>query len=389
MKPILTFPILLLVASLTARENTETYPVEPIRLEVLVTGSEDQPLCGASVVLLDGRGQQVWTAITGVDGHATLLDEFGAEKSLSIVFAHWKEERALEDIPGEVLRIKLPVPCREEPERTIDIAWAIDVTGSMQPWLDQVREVLGEVINNQQWKGNARHAALAFSDRGERFLFKECLFADGAEKVLEFLNPIRAVGGGDDAEPLDEAINKALQMDWSDDASVRVLFLITDALPARPDREVLIETAKRAAARGVRVAAFIPPGTPEESVVWLSTLASFTGGSVLQLGEEPLARVLSEKLGNTRGELNPCPTLVREAPALSIAPNPAEKKIKITCPEWTKSVVIHDQTGRGMFKTDKLENETLSIDISGWPAGTYTVKASGFGNHLVTVMVKI
>jgi hypothetical protein len=130
----------------------------------------------------------------------------------------------------------------------VDVVFCIDVTGSMQPVIDQVKEGalsfharLQEAMNEKRKQiAQLRVKVIAFRDFGDNASdailespFYTLPEESGAFEV--FVKPLRAGGGGDAPESGLEALALAVVSDWerSMDRRRHIIVLWTDA-PAHP-----------------------------------------------------------------------------------------------------------------------------------------------------------
>lgn len=107
----------------------------------------------------------------------------------------------------------------------VDFVFVIDRTGSMQPFIDQVKQNLSNFTNT-------------LVKRGIDYRLGLVLFADGVEKIYEptsdvwtftgWLSKVRAFGGGDVKENALEGISEAMKTKFRPSAN-KIIVLLTDA----------------------------------------------------------------------------------------------------------------------------------------------------------------
>ena len=121
--------------------------------------------------------------------------------------------------------------------------FVVDTTGSMRRELaDLQANLVGIIRMLSRLASSLRIGFVAFKDRGEVYLTKvyplERMNDAHAAELVGFVNGLSAEGGGDDPEPVDEALKAALAMPWRADAQGRII-VIGDApcacAPARAD----------------------------------------------------------------------------------------------------------------------------------------------------------
>lgn len=159
-------------------------------------------------------------------------------------------------------------------------------------------------------------------------------FSGEASPGVEYLSSLEAIGGSDVAEPVGDAVAKAVSMaSWSKDA-LRVAFVFTDSAPRSMELEEEKRRAREAtAAFGAKVHWIAMGNPPGEVISALSNLSADTGGCLLSArlaGEtakswddsfiesgldSTLRRIILAEAGAARGgssSLDPAVFLLRE-----------------------------------------------------------------------------
>jgi hypothetical protein len=119
----------------------------------------------------------------------------------------------------------------------LDLVFVMDTTGSMRNELADVQaNLLGVIRVLHRLAPSLRVGFVAFKDHGAAYVTRSFplspMSQDNVAKVVRFVGEMSAEGGGDDPEPIDEALLVARAMDWRADAQGQIL-VIGDA-PARP-----------------------------------------------------------------------------------------------------------------------------------------------------------
>jgi F0F1-type ATP synthase membrane subunit b/b' len=119
----------------------------------------------------------------------------------------------------------------------LDLVFVMDTTGSMRNELADVQaNLLGVIRVLHRLAPSLRVGFVAFKDRGDAYVTLTFplspMTQENVAQVVEFVGRMSAEGGGDDPEPVDEALMVATAMPWRGDAQGRIL-VIGDA-PARP-----------------------------------------------------------------------------------------------------------------------------------------------------------
>jgi hypothetical protein len=121
----------------------------------------------------------------------------------------------------------------------LDLVFVMDTTGSMGPELvDLQANLIGIIRVLSRLASSLRIGFVAFKDRGDVYLTRvyplQRMNDAHVAELVDFVNGLRAQGGGDDPEPVDEALKAALAMPWRADAQGRII-VVGDA-PAHPHR---------------------------------------------------------------------------------------------------------------------------------------------------------
>lgn len=126
------------------------------------------------------------------------------------------------NVPKKVLKVE-KIPVAEQV--SVDFIFVIDITGSMQPSINQVKENITNFTNSLTQRGiDFRLGLILFDDDVSRIFKPTNKTAD----FIGWLNTIRAFGGGDEKENALNAMNEVTNFKFRPEAS-RVAVLITDA----------------------------------------------------------------------------------------------------------------------------------------------------------------
>ncbi|MBI2811280.1 MAG: VWA domain-containing protein [Candidatus Melainabacteria bacterium] len=154
----------------------------------------------------------------------------------------------------------LPVNAKEAGDRPhMDLAFCIDTTGSMQHEIDMVKTKTKELVAKLSTGKPApivRVGLVAYRDRGDEYVTKVFPFSDNIDQVVKDISSLKAAGGGDGPESVNEGLHVALNsLDWgTDKGTAKLLFLIGDAGPHDyPGDYKWDDESKKAIARGIQV----------------------------------------------------------------------------------------------------------------------------------------
>lgn len=116
------------------------------------------------------------------------------------------------------------------PPTLVKIAFVLDITGSMEPWIQEAKTKIKEIV--QDCRGDNPDAKfevalVAYRDYGDTIRFRVVDF-DEPDAIVAALTPIHASGGDDSAEDVAGAFLRTKGLSWND-ADVSLVFHIADA----------------------------------------------------------------------------------------------------------------------------------------------------------------
>ena len=122
----------------------------------------------------------------------------------------------------------------------LDLVFVMDTTGSMRGELaDLQANLIGIIRVLSRLASSLRVGFVAYRDRGEIYLTEvyplQRMNDAHAAELVNFVNDLRADGGGDDPEAVDEGLKAALALPWRADAQGRII-VIGDA-SVHPNRQ--------------------------------------------------------------------------------------------------------------------------------------------------------
>lgn len=141
----------------------------------------------------------------------------------------------------------------------LDLAFCIDTTGSMQSELDVVKGKMKELVAKlagQKPAPEIRVGLVAYRDRGDEYVTRVFPFSPDVDRVVKDIANLRAGGGGDGPEAVNQALHTALNdLSWdSKNSTTKILFLIGDAPPNRyPGDFDWRKESTQAISRGIQI----------------------------------------------------------------------------------------------------------------------------------------
>lgn len=211
-----------------------------------------------------------------------------------------------------------PLPIIAPPAQTaaprIEVVFALDTTGSMSGLLQGAKDKIWSIASSMAQAEPApeiRMGLVAYRDRGDAYVTRHVDLSTDLDSVYAELMELRAEGGGDHHEAVNQALNEAVeQMSWSADGDVyRVVFLVGDAPPHMDyaGEAQYPQILERANARGIVVNA-IQCGTHGVTTRTWRHIANLSQGEFLQVEQNgsaiAVATPFDEKLASLSSALD-------------------------------------------------------------------------------------
>lgn len=118
----------------------------------------------------------------------------------------------------------------QSPHVVVKIAFVLDCTGSMEPWIHESKTKIEEIIESNQQEHPSAHfevALVAYRDYGDAIRMRVVDFST-PNQIVRSLEHVRAEGGDDAAEDVAGALDRVCGLTWGP-SDVRMLFHIADA----------------------------------------------------------------------------------------------------------------------------------------------------------------
>ncbi len=173
---------------------------------------------------------------------------------------------------------------RQEPNK-VELAFVVDATGSMGDEMAFLKEDLKSVIEKIK-AGNAsvniNTGTVFYRDKQDEYITKHSGFTNNLDETLKFINQQNAKGGGDYPEAVDTALKVALsELQWSEYAKTRIVFLLLDAPPHYEPEVVerLHDYTTELAKKGIKVIPITASGIDKETEFLMRFMAVATNGT--------------------------------------------------------------------------------------------------------------
>ena len=154
------------------------------------------------------------------------------------------------------IAVKSPYP--EQSDRTIEVVFVLDTTGSMSGLIRTAKEKIWAIVNSlatAKPTPSIKLGLVGFRDKGDIYITKRTDLTDDIDAVYNELMSFQAQGGGDTPESVNQALNEAVtKLHWSKDKQTYcVIFLVGDSPPKMnyQDDVKYQETCKLAATNNI------------------------------------------------------------------------------------------------------------------------------------------
>jgi hypothetical protein len=383
------------------------------RYSVQLQNNNLKALVNQPVYLIDKiKGDTLWTAITDNTGKAELWDALNKDNNEVIIAVEneWKQFPAIPFTQG-INQIKINKSCAVS--NTVDIAFVVDATGSMQDEISYLKEELEDILTKIALKDAAldlNTGAVFYRDNGDAYVTKIKPLQHGIKKTIEFVKQQNADGGGDYPEALKEGLEDAIEkLAWSKEARTKIIFLLMDAPPHDEAKTAMVKLIKNAAAKGIRIVPVACSGTDKATEFIMRSIALATNGTYLFLTDDSgignahikpttdefkveLLNDLLQRIIEQMCFVQPCEekilqqeplTVYENTEKIKLFPNPTNGPITIESVDNLKEIFIADFTGKILMRS-KINNQktNVSIDLSGFPSGSYFVKYISKNNKM-------
>ncbi|MFN3389734.1 MAG: vWA domain-containing protein [Allosphingosinicella sp.] len=217
------------------------------------TNGRPVPFAPVRVTCADGNSLVLRTLADGTAVFFPALDRLGERVRLSVDRSGQQaRDVVLHDAPGGQ-RQTVTFSHSAAPVRKFDLLLAIDTTGSMGDEMAYLKAELRSILDalKRSHPGlDIRLGLVAYKDEGDVYVTRTYPFTSSLMEMQGHLASHHADGGGDYPEAMDQALIRAVGLNWREDA-VKSLLLVADAPPH--DRNVARTWAAAEAARARRI----------------------------------------------------------------------------------------------------------------------------------------
>ncbi|MEK8020667.1 MAG: vWA domain-containing protein [Candidatus Parabeggiatoa sp.] len=184
--------------------------------------------------------------------------------------------------------ITLPHVVSKRP-KALDIMFVIDTTGSMSDELRYITTELRDIISAvQDYHPEVfmRFGLILYRDEGDAYVVKSFDFTESLNEMQIQLNQQHASGGGDYPEAMEQALAAAVEAQWHDNNTARLVFLIADAPPHNEHLVPMLDQVRLAREKGLRVYSLAASGVADTAEYMMRSAAVLTQARYLFLTDD-------------------------------------------------------------------------------------------------------
>ncbi len=266
-----------------ARDISERYLLQ-------VHDARDKPVHDAQVRISSPQGRSMW-ARTDTAGqvwvHPLAFMPAQEAHNVSVLGVRvqklgYSAQTQLVRGQKSALQVKLDSASSSAKAR-LDLVFLIDATGSMGDEIDKLKASLRTIVSDIAKLPSQPDLCLgmvAYRDKGDEFLLRSHDFTNDVNSFQSVLNALKADGGGDTPEAMNEALNDAVHnLSWRGDGATRVMILVADAPPhldyggPQYDKDMMAALGK-----GIKIFSVGTSGLDKQGEFIQRQMAQYTGG---------------------------------------------------------------------------------------------------------------
>jgi Mg-chelatase subunit ChlD len=193
-------------------------------------------------------------------------------------------------VRGQKSAVEIRLDAAPAPRQArLDLVFLVDATGSMSDEIDKLKASLRAIVSDVSALPSHPDLCLgmvAYRDHGDAFITRTHDFTDDVGGFLrQALMPLRADGGGDYPEAMNEALHEVVHgMSWRGDGATRMVVLLADAPPhldyGAPHYD---DDMVAALGKGIKVFSVGASGLDRQGEYIQRQIAQYTGGKFVFL----------------------------------------------------------------------------------------------------------
>lgn len=253
-------------------------------ITVSVRDSEGRPAPFVEVSVSRPQGEPLRLR-TLADGTVVLfpaLDNLGRTAEITV------EGRTRRLTVGPDSRVEIRTARRAAAIRAFDLLMVVDATGSMGDEMEYLKRELASIMASlaERHPGvDTRIGLIVYRDNGDQYVVRDFPFTGNVDELVRQLEAQRADGGGDYPEAMDQALDRAMDYPWRDDA-VRSIVLVADAPPHDGQIGATWDQVQEARARRIQITPVAASGVGHRAEFVMRAAAAATQSRYLFLTDD-------------------------------------------------------------------------------------------------------
>ena len=269
---------------------------------IRVVDQDGNPVPNADVVISAGRDGKgpLWTNTTYADGRTMFFPAEATDPGMVLRDGPEPPDKFSLTVRRDGFTHDVTISVQEDGSTEIelggrmdyganvplDVMFLLDSTGSMADEIRQIKSTLSSIamrVSSLQSKPDLRFGMVSYRDRDDEYVTRLYDFDGNVERFQSAIKGVRADGGDDYPESLNQALHEAVNdASWRSD-SIRLVFLIADAPPHldyAQDEDYAVDMV-RARERGIKIFSVASSGLDEQGEYVFRQIAQQTMGRFL------------------------------------------------------------------------------------------------------------
>lgn len=260
------------------------------RFSVTLTNKEGNALIDVKVDLLNKEGQIVYSARTDNAGKAELYANIMGPNAIVESANYQLSLNSGQKVVSEIKSFNqgtnnITLEGEWQNPNSANICFVIDATSSMADELKYLKNELYDVIERIKTdnpQSEVLTSAVFYKDQGDDYLTKKSEFSNDGNQTISFIKAEETTGGGDYPEAVHSALEVSLnQLNWSEKAKSRIVFLLLDAPPHSENAVVnsLQKSILLASSKGIKLIPILASGADKDTEFSTRFMAISTNGT--------------------------------------------------------------------------------------------------------------
>ncbi|PCI32378.1 MAG: hypothetical protein COB60_09510 [Flavobacteriaceae bacterium] len=261
------------------------------KVDVVVLDAKNEPFVNVPVKLFDGNNSLVSEVLTDANGMAVLVYKKFSNSHLKnhIAKVYFENKVYGKPLKKKTDNVQFVLPVNSSCEKSIDIMFTVDTTGSMGDEISYLQSELNYILGNLDQRIKEKRVGLVFyRDTTDDYTVRAFDFSSDVSNVQSNLNAQCASGGGDFEEAVEEGLKASINANWNPDAAARLLFLILDAPPHFTQENVRIikNQIKVAQQKGIKIIPIVASGADKDLEFLMRFFSIATNGTYVFLTDD-------------------------------------------------------------------------------------------------------